>query len=113
MRLREDPLPFSSHSNGFRPDGKRTTFPSGESGTSSSATTFVCFYHAVPLAAGVLDPDSSPRHIEETRRYIRDLNAIVASTSTALSLYEKMLTLHSNRLNPGSLWATAKAVKPE
>ncbi len=62
---------------------------------------------------GVLEPDSSPRHIEETRRYILDLNAIVASTSTALDLYERMMALHSNRMNPGSLWATAKTVKPE
>ena len=60
---------------------------------------------------GVLDPDSSPRHIEETRGYIRDFNASVASTSTAMELYEKMLTLYPNRVNPGSLWATAKTVK--
>jgi glyoxylase-like metal-dependent hydrolase (beta-lactamase superfamily II) len=66
---------------------------------------------AVIAGHGVLDPDSSPRHIEETRRYIRDFNALVASTSTALNLYEKMLALYPNRVNPGSLWGTAKAVK--
>jgi glyoxylase-like metal-dependent hydrolase (beta-lactamase superfamily II) len=60
---------------------------------------------------GVLDPDSSPRHIEETRRYIHDFNAIDASTSTAVELYERMLASHPERVNPGSLWATAKAVK--
>jgi glyoxylase-like metal-dependent hydrolase (beta-lactamase superfamily II) len=68
---------------------------------------------AVIAGHGVLDPDSSPRHIEETRRYILDLNAMVASTSTALDLYERMLALHSDRVNPGSLWATAKTAKPE
>ena len=68
---------------------------------------------AVIAGHGVLDPDNSPRHIEATRRYILDLNAIVASTSTALDLYEKMLALHSDRVNPGSLWATAKTAKPE
>ena len=68
---------------------------------------------AVIAGHGVLDPDSSPRHIEETRRYIRDLNSIAANTSTALDVYEKMLALHPNRVNPGSLWATAKALKPE
>jgi glyoxylase-like metal-dependent hydrolase (beta-lactamase superfamily II) len=67
---------------------------------------------AVIAGHGVLDPDSSPRHIEETRRYLRDFNAAVASTSTALDLYEKMLTLHPNRVNPGSLWAAAKAAAP-
>jgi hypothetical protein len=60
---------------------------------------------------GVLDPDSSPHHIEETRGYIRDFNQVAASTSTAMDLYEKMLALHPNRVNPGSLWATAKALR--
>jgi len=68
---------------------------------------------AVVAGHGVLDPDSSPRHIEETRRYIHDFNACVASTSTQLELYERMLSLHPNRVNPGSLWAAAaKAAKP-
>ena len=61
---------------------------------------------------GVLDPDSSPRHIEETRRYLRDFIASLANTSTTIDLYEKMLSLHPNRVNPGSLWAAAKAAKP-
>jgi glyoxylase-like metal-dependent hydrolase (beta-lactamase superfamily II) len=68
--------------------------------------------NAVVAGHGVLNPDSSPRHIEETRGYLNDFNASLASTSTALDLYEKMLTLHPNRVNPGSLWATAKTVKP-
>jgi hypothetical protein len=28
-----------------------------------------------------------------------------------MELYEKMLELHPNRVNPGSLWATAKALR--
>ena len=67
---------------------------------------------AVVAGHGVLDPDSSPGHIEETRRYIRDFNLADAGTATAMGLYEKMLALHPNRVNPGSLWATAKTVKP-
>ena len=67
---------------------------------------------AVVAGHGVLDPDSSPRHIEETRRYIRDFNVSVGATSTALELYERMLSLHPNRINPGSLWAAARAAKP-
>jgi glyoxylase-like metal-dependent hydrolase (beta-lactamase superfamily II) len=62
--------------------------------------------HAVP------DPDSSPRHIEETRRYIRDFNACVPTTATPLELYERVLSMHPNRINPGSLWAAAQAAKP-
>jgi glyoxylase-like metal-dependent hydrolase (beta-lactamase superfamily II) len=66
---------------------------------------------AVVAGHGVLDPDSSPRHIEQTRAYIRDFNQVVANTTTAMDLYEKMLTLYPNRVNPGSLWATAKVLK--
>jgi glyoxylase-like metal-dependent hydrolase (beta-lactamase superfamily II) len=68
--------------------------------------------NAVVAGHGVLDPDSSPRHIDETRRYIHDFNAGVAVTSTPLELYERVLALHPNRVNPGSLWAAAKAAKP-
>src|SRR6185503_10155872 len=49
---------------------------------------------AVVAGHGVLDPDSSPRHIEETRRYLRDFVASLASTSTAIELYQTMLSLH-------------------
>jgi hypothetical protein len=67
---------------------------------------------AVIAGHGVLHPDNSPRHIEETRRYLRDFVASVASTSTARELYETMLSLHPDCVNPGSLWAAAKASKP-
>jgi glyoxylase-like metal-dependent hydrolase (beta-lactamase superfamily II) len=67
---------------------------------------------AVVAGHGVLDPDSSPRHIEETRLYLRDFLASVASAATAMELYERMLSLYPNRVNPGSLWAAAKAAKP-
>jgi len=67
---------------------------------------------AVVAGHGVLDPDSSPRHIEETRRYLQDFVASLASTSTAMELYERMLSLYPDRVNPGSLWAAAKASKP-
>jgi glyoxylase-like metal-dependent hydrolase (beta-lactamase superfamily II) len=66
---------------------------------------------AVIAGHGVLDPDSSPRHIEETRRYIHDFNDSVKSTPTAMELYQKMLTLYPKRVNPGSLWGSAKAAK--
>jgi glyoxylase-like metal-dependent hydrolase (beta-lactamase superfamily II) len=67
---------------------------------------------AVVAGHGVLDPDSSPRQIDETRRYLHDFVASLARTSTAKELYEAMLALHPNRVNPGSLWAAAKASKP-
>ena len=66
---------------------------------------------AVIAGHGVLDPDSSPRHIGETRGYIRDFSVVAAGTSTALDLYTRILALYPDRVNPGSLWATAKALK--
>ena len=68
--------------------------------------------NAVVAGHGVLNPDRSPRHIEETRQYLHDFVASLASTSTAMELYERMLSLHPDRVNPGSLWAAAKASKP-
>ena len=67
---------------------------------------------AVVAGHGALQPDSSARHIEETRRYIRDFSATARKTSTHIELYEKMLSLYPNRINPGSLWAAAKSAKP-
>ena len=68
--------------------------------------------------------DTLDERNELVNHFVTDFNAnplmadcaahgsFVASTSTALDLYEKMLTLHPNRVNPGSLLGTAKAVKP-
>jgi len=68
---------------------------------------------AVVAGHGVLNPDSSPRHIDETRRYLQDFNACLVVTSTHQDFYEMMLSRHPNRVNPGSLWAAAKAAKPD
>ena len=56
--------------------------------------------------------DDSPRIIEETRQYIRDFDRIAEITTTAQELYDKMLDLYPNRVNPGwALWSSARAVK--
>lgn len=49
------------------------------------------------------DNDDNPRIIEETRQYIRDFDRIVEITTTAQELYDRMLELYPNRVNPG--WA--------
>ena len=56
--------------------------------------------------------DDSPRIIEETRQYIRDFDRIVGTTRTARELYDEMLKLYPDRVNPGALWSSARAVKP-
>ena len=57
--------------------------------------------------------DDNPRIIEETRQYIRDFDRIAGVTATAQELYDKMLELYPNRVNPGwALWSSAHAAKP-
>jgi glyoxylase-like metal-dependent hydrolase (beta-lactamase superfamily II) len=50
--------------------------------------------------------------IEETRQYIRDFDRIAATTSTAQDLFEQVLALHPDRINPDVVWISAQAVKP-
>jgi hypothetical protein len=65
------------------------------------------------VVAGHKRPGSedSPRIVEETRQYIRDFDRIAAATTTAEELYNRMLTLYADRLNPGALWSSARGVK--
>jgi glyoxylase-like metal-dependent hydrolase (beta-lactamase superfamily II) len=65
----------------------------------------------VVVGHGPLDPDNSPRHIAETRNYIRDFMRLVGETTTARELYDRMLAVYPDRINPGSLWGSANAAK--
>ncbi len=56
--------------------------------------------------------DDNPSIIEQTRQYIRDFDRLVETTTTAQELYDKMLELYPNRVNPGwALWSSVRAVK--
>jgi hypothetical protein len=58
-------------------------------------------------------PDS-PRIIEEPRQYIRDFDGVAGTTTTARGLFDKMLELYPDRINPGgALWLSARAAKPQ
>ena len=54
-------------------------------------------------------PDA-PTIVEETRQYIRDFDRIAATSQTAKELYDKMLAIHPDRVNPAVLWSSARAV---
>jgi len=56
-------------------------------------------------------PDT-PSNIEATRKYIRDFDRIAYHTKTALDLYNEMLAIYPERVNPAVLWYSAQAVKP-
>ena len=54
----------------------------------------------------------NPRIVEETRQYIRDFDRLAETTKTAQELYDKMLELYPNRVNPGwALWRSVRAFK--
>jgi glyoxylase-like metal-dependent hydrolase (beta-lactamase superfamily II) len=63
--------------------------------------------HKVP------ENDDDPRIIGETRQYIRDFNRLDQATATARQLYDAMLELHPDRVNPGSLWGAANIAKKQ
>jgi glyoxylase-like metal-dependent hydrolase (beta-lactamase superfamily II) len=56
--------------------------------------------------------DDEPRVIEETRKYIRDFDHLSQTVIDARELYDRMLDLYPDRLNPGSLWTSSKVAKP-
>jgi glyoxylase-like metal-dependent hydrolase (beta-lactamase superfamily II) len=66
---------------------------------------------AVVVGHGPMEPDNAPRHIQETRCYILDFIRLDDETRTALELYDRMLALYPDRINPGSLWGAANAAK--
>ena len=66
---------------------------------------------AVVVGHGPIDPDNSPRHIQQTRRYIQDFIRLKDETATAQELYDRMLALYPDRINPGTLWGSANAAK--
>jgi glyoxylase-like metal-dependent hydrolase (beta-lactamase superfamily II) len=55
--------------------------------------------------------DDDPRIIAETRQYLRDFNRLNAATTTARELYDAMLEIYPDRVNPGSLWGAANTAK--
>ncbi len=52
-----------------------------------------------------------PRIVEETRQYIRDVDRIAETAQTARELYDEVLAVYPDRVNPGALWLSAKALK--
>jgi glyoxylase-like metal-dependent hydrolase (beta-lactamase superfamily II) len=56
--------------------------------------------------------DDDPRIVEETRKYIRDFDRVAEERATARDLYDAMRALYPDRVNPGALWSSARAVKP-
>jgi glyoxylase-like metal-dependent hydrolase (beta-lactamase superfamily II) len=65
------------------------------------------------VVAGHKVPENAddPRHIAETRQYLRDFNHLDRVTETPDELFTMMIQRHPGRANPGSLWGAAHAAK--
>jgi len=68
---------------------------------------------AVIAGHKVPENDDNPRIIAETRQYLRDFNRLNAATTTARELYNAMLEIYPDRVNPGSLWGAANTAKKQ
>lgn len=67
--------------------------------------------NAVIPGHGIPHSDDSPRHVAETRDYLRDFDRLAEQTTSARDLYDRMLALYPDLANPGSLWRSANAAK--
>jgi glyoxylase-like metal-dependent hydrolase (beta-lactamase superfamily II) len=67
------------------------------------------------VVAGHKVPENAddPRIIAETRQYLRDFNRLNGATTNARELYDAMLELYPDRVNPGSLWGAANTAKKQ
>jgi hypothetical protein len=68
---------------------------------------------AVIAGHKVPENDDNPRIIAETRQYLRDFNRLNTATTTARELYNAMLEIYPDRVNPGSLWGAANTAKKQ
>jgi glyoxylase-like metal-dependent hydrolase (beta-lactamase superfamily II) len=68
---------------------------------------------AVIAGHKVPENDDDPRVIGETRKYLQDFNRLDEGTTTAQQLYDAMLELYPDRVNPGSLWGAANTAKTQ
>src|SRR6202162_6416147 len=66
---------------------------------------------AVVAGHKVPENDDDPRIIAETRQYLRDFNRLNTATATARELYDAILKIYPDRVNPGSLWSAANILK--
>jgi glyoxylase-like metal-dependent hydrolase (beta-lactamase superfamily II) len=68
---------------------------------------------AVVAGHKVPENDDHPHIIAETRQYLRDFSRLNEATVTARQLYDAMLELYPDRVNPGSLWGAANTAKKQ
>jgi glyoxylase-like metal-dependent hydrolase (beta-lactamase superfamily II) len=68
---------------------------------------------AVVAGHKVPENKDDPCIVAETRQYLRDFNRLNTTTTTARQLYDAMLEVYPDRVNPGSLWGAANTAKKQ
>jgi glyoxylase-like metal-dependent hydrolase (beta-lactamase superfamily II) len=68
---------------------------------------------AVVAGHRVPENKDDPCIVAETRQYLRDFNRLNTTTTTARQLYDAMLEVYPDRVNPGSLWGAANTAKKQ
>lgn len=68
---------------------------------------------AVVAGHKVPDHNDDPANIAATRQYLQDFIRLNETTDTARELFDAMIEIYPDRLNPGSLWGGANAAKRE
>ena len=65
------------------------------------------------VVCGHKDPSQSddPAAIQDTRQYFADLERLDGETKSVQELFDRMFEIHRKRLNAGSLWGAANALK--
>jgi glyoxylase-like metal-dependent hydrolase (beta-lactamase superfamily II) len=68
---------------------------------------------AVVAGHKIPDNDDDPKNITATREYLLDFIRLDRATDTPRELFDAMIELYPERVNPGSLWGGANAAKRE
>jgi glyoxylase-like metal-dependent hydrolase (beta-lactamase superfamily II) len=68
---------------------------------------------AVVAGHKIPDNDDDPGNIAATQQYLRDFNRLDETTDTPRELFDAMIELYPERVNPGSLWGGANHAKAE
>jgi glyoxylase-like metal-dependent hydrolase (beta-lactamase superfamily II) len=68
---------------------------------------------AVVAGHKVPDHDDDPANIAATRQYLQDFIRLNETTDTPRELFDAMIEIYPDRVNPGSLWGGANAAKRE
>jgi glyoxylase-like metal-dependent hydrolase (beta-lactamase superfamily II) len=66
---------------------------------------------AVIAGHKIPENDDDPDAIAKTRQYLLDFDRLNAATNSARQLYDAMITLYPDLVNPGSLWGAANTSK--